>query len=505
MPGGHARASCRGTTRRPRVRRKRGDRFPDRPARFLRRRSPRGAGLLGCRWSGAGGSRRLLLPGGRGRALQRELGRGRGRDGGASLTQALLQRAPATDAAIRGKDRQDEREREEDPAAPPAQSREERDGLAPAEHGIGGSAAERRESAPLTGLKQDDGREEERIEDEQYENDVEHALSGYGQPGNLAESGPRFNDRGPSVGIEACAAHEYSIDTGLREECGGVSGVHAPAVQDGDLGAPAELTETLADDGMDGRCIGGRGVPTGADRPYGLVRDHELPRVEPGKVRECGVELPEYDCLGATGFPLVELLSHAEHDLEAGGQQRGRLSPGFVVGFTEHVPPLRVPHESAACSRLDGDGGGHFAGERPLRPPMDVLRADRDIAAVRADRGRHLHARGGREEPELPPVGGRDAGDESLEKRAGRSRPVMHFPVCGEDAAPHQASSSAATPGSGLPSRNSSDAPPPVETWVIWSARPAAATAAAESPPPTTVTAPRAVACAIALATAKVP
>jgi hypothetical protein len=32
---------------------------------------------------------------------------------------------------------------------------------------------------------------------------------------------------------------------------------------------------------------------------------------------------------------------------------------------------------------------------------------------------------------------------------------------------------SASTPGSFLPSRNSSDAPPPVEIWVIWSATPA--------------------------------
>ena len=34
---------------------------------------------------------------------------------------------------------------------------------------------------------------------------------------------------------------------------------------------------------------------------------------------------------------------------------------------------------------------------------------------------------------------------------------------------------------------SSSDAPPPVERWVTWSARPKSASAAAESPPPTTV------------------
>src|ERR1700752_4278884 len=49
---------------------------------------------------------------------------------------------------------------------------------------------------------------------------------------------------------------------------------------------------------------------------------------------------------------------------------------------------------------------------------------------------------------------------------------------------------SASTPGSFFPSRNSSDAPPPVEMCVILSATLAARTAATESPPPTIEVAP---------------
>src|ERR1039457_1466516 len=61
---------------------------------------------------------------------------------------------------------------------------------------------------------------------------------------------------------------------------------------------------------------------------------------------------------------------------------------------------------------------------------------------------------------------------------------------------------SAATPGSSMPARNSSDAPPPVETCVILLVTPAALMAFSESPPPTMETAPDA---AIALASATVP
>src|SRR5579859_1550079 len=61
---------------------------------------------------------------------------------------------------------------------------------------------------------------------------------------------------------------------------------------------------------------------------------------------------------------------------------------------------------------------------------------------------------------------------------------------------------SAATPGSSIPARNSSEAPPPVEICEILSETPADLTAFSESPPPTTDTAPD---CATALAIATVP
>src|SRR6202049_4819587 len=69
-------------------------------------------------------------------------------------------------------------------------------------------------------------------------------------------------------------------------------------------------------------------------------------------------------------------------------------------------------------------------------------------------------------------------------------------------AAPSNFSVNAATPGSSIPARNSSDAPPPVEICEILSATPALCTAFSESPPPTTETAPDS---ATAFATPTVP
>src|SRR2546430_16041313 len=92
------------------------------------------------------------------------------------------------------------------------------------------------------------------------------------------------------------------------------------------------------------------------------------------------------------------------------------------------------------------------------------------------------------EEPHLAVLTAVVAGAERLHVGSGFLRPEVHFPVGGEQQSSH-ASSRAATPGSGFPSRNSRAAPPPVETWVSLSSSPA--TAAAESPPPTTAVPPR--------------
>merc|ERR1719261_364034 len=62
--------------------------------------------------------------------------------------------------------------------------------------------------------------------------------------------------------------------------------------------------------------------------------------------------------------------------------------------------------------------------------------------------------------------------------------------ACGYRRENAYASWSAATPGRTLPSRSSSEAPPPVEMCDILSARPAFSTAATESPPPMIVMQP---------------
>ena len=126
--------------------------------------APVAAGGCGARLR-AGRGRRRRRPSWRGRLArgsERQRGAGLRRRRGAG-PEPLLQLGGR--AAAPRHEREHQREQHEDPAAPPRRLGEDGDGLAPAEHGVGGAAAERSEPAALAGLQQDHDREQERVED----------------------------------------------------------------------------------------------------------------------------------------------------------------------------------------------------------------------------------------------------------------------------------------------------------------------------------------------------
>src|ERR1043166_1467927 len=146
-----------------------------------------------------------------------------------------------------------------------------------------------------------------------------------------------------------------------------------------------------------------------------------------------------------------------------------------------------MPDQHYPCTRRLRQSSRHRPGDPSLDLPVNALGADLRVIETleRRSRGLETHRRG--EEPGVA-IGSR--GESPAEFRSVAARLAgadLHFPVRGEEQPAHQASSSAATPGSTRPSRNSNAAPPPVETWVIWSAPPTRADAAARSPPTTTL------------------
>ena len=183
------------------------------------------------------------------------------------------------------------------------------------------------------------------------------------------------------------------------------------------------------------------------------------------------------------------------------------------------LPVTTVPHLEAWQIPDDGASQSSFPSStsRPSASAVNALVFEAMPNRVRASTALALPSRRTHSPGPAPPVHpsrfatacpaprtaaspGRRSGRIRVEEQGAGSAPqgpqaagrIRHNPT--RNARKDQTSSSAATPGNSLPSRNSSEAPPPVEMWVILSSSPAWVTAAAESPPPTTVMAPLSVA-----------
>src|SRR5258706_440181 len=305
----------------------------------------------------------------------------------------------------------------------------------------------------------------------------------------------------PASGVERRAAYQHAIQLVLRQELGGVLQVHAPTIENHERrGGDRAGLEPLPDGPVNFGGILGRRVAAGADRPDRFVGDrHACLAVAR---TEGGLELARDDRHRVAGLALLQRFTNAQDRLEIGGEGRGHLLARLLVRLAKNMAPFGVADERQAGACLLGERPRDRAGEGALGFPVDVLRSRQDVSMAGDTLRDCLERNGRREEPDRSFVGDLTGRKERAQVLAGLYRAHVHLPVAREDERPH-ASSSAATPGSSFPSRNSSEAPPPVETWVSLSSIPA--TAATESPPPTTVTAPFFPASTRAVAIARVP
>jgi len=197
-------------------------------------------------------------------------------------------------------------------------------------------------------------------------------------------------------------------------------------------------------------------------------------------------------------------------------QSRAHFAGHARIGLPEDEATLGVSEDYVANAQFAQHERADLAGERSVVRRMHVLRAETESRI--SEQRVHGSERGkGRCDDGLDVV--RQAFLEQLADQLPRlCDGLVHLPVAHDQGTARTrtgahartpwrsaARSRAATPGSVLPSRNSSVAPPPVETCVIALANPSSCAAAAASPPPTTLTAPARVAAAIASPTARVP
>src|SRR5437899_4123070 len=308
-----------------------------------------------------------------------------------------------------------------------------------------------------------------------------------------------LHDTGEGGGVKARPTDQGAVDVGLRHERVDVLRLDAAAVEDAHPlrgGGRSEAHQLAANGVVDFLGLPrGRGA-SGADRPHRLVGDEAAGELLGARAGECALHLPRDHRPGRFRLALRQRLADA-HDRDEARREAGvQAAVHALVALAEVLPALGVPDDDMRAAGLAQHGDRDLAGVGAFGLPVDVLARETDVGAG-ARRPDRLEGGEGRCDHDLAPAHAAHALGERACQRDRLAARAVHLPVAGDERrAAHRgtsacsagaASSSAASPGSRRPSRNSSDAPPPVETWVTAPCRPARASAATESPPPTTV------------------
>ena len=223
------------------------------------------------------------------------------------------------------------------------------------------------------------------------------------------------------------------------------------------------------------RLLGGRGL-AGADRPDRLVGDDDVgeaarPRPATGRRRSGGAATGSVSSPLALGLGLAD----AEDRQQPRRQRRRHLAGERLVGLAEELPPLGVAEDDRLGAGVEQHRRRDLSGEG-----AGVL----EVHVLRRRRRRRIPAQScatsgsARNDGQIDDLGGRrrraPRRRAAAPRRTARASPdrLVHLPVRRDQRTPcHRqlrssspASRSASTPGSGLPSISSSDAPPPVDS-----------------------------------------
>lgn len=91
-------------------------------------------------------------------------------------------------------------------------------------------------------------------------------------------------------------------------------------------------------------------------------------------------DTPANPCV--TCRPLIQCLADAQNHIEAGSQGNSYLLVDERIGLAKRVPALAVAEDHVFAAQIDEHCRTDFAGERAFRLGIEVLRPQRDSAAL---------------------------------------------------------------------------------------------------------------------------
>lgn len=190
---------------------------------------------------------------------------------------------------------------------------------------------------------------------------------------------------GSKLRLERSATDQEAIDVGLLSELLGVAAVDGATVDDTDSlsfrgaeggGCP------LADEGVDVLGLLGSGGLAGPDSPDGLVGNDSAAGPLLGDELGDGLELSTDDLLHLAGLTLLEGLTDAEDDLQAGLEGSLCLFGNHFVRLAEVGAALGVAEDHPGNLGVGQLGGGNLTGEGTGGLGVGVLGTNLDLLCL---------------------------------------------------------------------------------------------------------------------------
>jgi|GEM_PF-4355027 len=132
---------------------------------------------------------------------------------------------------------------------------------------------------------------------------------------------------------------------------------------------------------MDGLCLLWRGGFARANRPDGLIGNHEILQQGHGVVcRQQRIELGSNHGLGSPFLPFTQGLAHAQDGGEPCGMRAAAFGENPRIRVTKQGAPLGMSHQHEAHPKITQHLGRDFAGIGAGRELANILDAKRDRA-----------------------------------------------------------------------------------------------------------------------------
>jgi hypothetical protein len=200
-----------------------------------------------------------------------------------------------------------------------------------------------------------------------------------------ALTGLEIHNRCERVCLQACAAHQHTVDIDLGHQTFDIVGADAASIKDseGFGGFRAELFPgKLANELVNFSGNLRSGGSTGPNGPNGLVGQHYTRKVLSCQPVEPVLKLLVDDRKGLVRFALSQHFAEANNRTQAGLEDGSNFSVHRCISFPKEVASFRMADDAIAAAKIRQHQCRNFSRKGSLLFPVAILSGNADVAAL---------------------------------------------------------------------------------------------------------------------------